>query len=104
MSLLAQELADVDEELTVTGTDRREYEHLVFDATSVPDGVPCLDIRFFNVLPIPRDDLSLADILAFKRKRQDELLHFQQQIDEMHQELSAATEKRQINEILFQFS
>ncbi len=102
MSLLAQALADVDKELTITGTDRREYEHLVFDATSPHDGFACLDTRFLNVLPIPRDDAPFAHVLRFKRRRRDELLHFRQQIDALQRQLSTATEQREIKELLSQ--
>lgn len=102
ISLLAQALADVDKELTITGTDRKEYEHLVFDVTSPHDGFGCLDTRFLNVLPIPRDDAPFAHVLRFKRRRRDELLHFRQQIDELQRQLSTATEQREIKELLSQ--
>lgn len=104
MSLLAQALADINKELIVTGTDRREYEHLVFDATSAHNGFACLDTRFVNMLPIPRDDVKLADILAFKKKQPDELLHFQQEIDTLQKKLSAATDQEEIKGILVDFS
>jgi hypothetical protein len=104
MSLLAQALADIDKELTVTGTDRREYERLVYDETSQHNGFACLDTRFINVLPIPRADVPFAKIVGFKQKRRDELRHFQQQIDELQRQLSAATEQKEIKEILLHFS
>lgn len=102
MSLLAQALADVDKEWTVTGTDRREYERLVFDATSPHNGFACLDTRFCNVLPVPINNVPFAKILRFREKRTHELLHFRQKIDELQRQLSTVTEQREINEILAQ--
>lgn len=100
MSLLAQALADVDHELTVTGTDLPEYERLVFYETSPHNGFACLVTRFSNVLPVPRNDVPFAKILRFKESRRGELLHFRQKLDELQQRLSTATEQREINEIL----
>jgi hypothetical protein len=56
MSLLARYVADVDLESTVVGTDLRLYEKLIYDSDSPGKGFACIDVRFRNALPIPRDE------------------------------------------------
>lgn len=103
MAVLAKYLADIDIQATVPGTDRREYERLIYDAPSRWRGFVCLDTRFRNVLPIPRDDVPLSDILPFKRKRRAELLNFRQQIDHFQQKLSQAEDRREVKQIVTSF-
>jgi hypothetical protein len=104
MSLLAQALADVDHELTVTGTDLPVYDRLVFYETSPDNGFACLATRFFDVLPVPRDDVPFSRILRFKRKKKGELRHFREKIDELQKRLATAREQRELTEILAQSS
>src|SRR5262249_16903420 len=81
-------------EATVVGTDLREYEHLNFGAHEAKNGVPSLTAGFLNVLPVPREDVSLADILDFKRRRHDHFLHFGQMLNDFEDKLAAC--KREV--------
>jgi len=90
--MLAQHLADRDKEATVPGTDRREYESLVYCARNPERALACIEARFSRALPSPRSDVSLAKILAFKRKREGELLGYRERIDTLQQQLSNANE------------
>lgn len=104
MGLLAQYLADIDTQAyTVTGTDCQKYEKLLYDASPKIDCFTCLNTIFRNVLPIPRNDVPLADIVEFKRKRRDELLHFRQQIDSFQQRLSAAKDMNEVKYFTTEF-
>ena len=76
MAILAKYLADTDTQQTITGTDRMEYERLIYDPSGGEGEFSCLDIRFRKSLPIPRDDIPLSDIIDFKIKRRTDLLHF----------------------------
>lgn len=100
MSILAKYIADADMHATVPGTDRREYEKLIYDARSRRDAYPCLDIRFIDTLPIPSQDVSLPDILEFKHRRRQELLHFREELDNFQKELSEADEADEIRHVL----
>lgn len=103
MAMLAKYLADIDIQATVPGTDRREYERLIYDAPVRLEGFVCLDTRFSNALPIPRDDVPISDILAFKRKRRAELLNFRELVDRFQCQLLQAKHKREIKEIPVRF-
>lgn len=103
MSVLAKYLADIDIQATVPGTDRREYEKLIYDAPSRGRGFACLDTRFRNALPIPRDDVPLSEILEFKRRRRAELLNFRQQIGHFQKQLSQVENRREVKQIVTSF-
>lgn len=104
MAILAKYLSDVDMHSTVPGTDRREYERLIYDAPSQIEGFACLDVRFRNVLPLPREDVSLSNLLKFKRERRVELLHFREQIDSYQRQLSEAEDEPQLKYVATRFA
>ncbi len=100
MSLLAKYLADVNPDFTVPGTDRNEYEKIIYGASSAQNGFISLNMKFMNVLPIPRVDAKIDDILKFKRKRKDELLHFRGVIDDLYKNISTAENKNEVRQIV----
>jgi hypothetical protein len=103
MSFLAQYLADIDPHLTTPSTDRKEYGELVYSARQADRGFSCADVLFRNVLPVPRDDVSIADLLAFKRKRHSELLNFRACVDEFQKKVANAGTERETREVQVQF-
>jgi hypothetical protein len=104
MSILAKYLADEDSQATVSGTNLRAYEHLNFHAQSNDSGFNGLSVRFFNILPVPRETNSFPDILDFKRRRRDQLLHFRQLLGETQSTLSACASRSDANDALAGFS
>jgi hypothetical protein len=103
MAILAKYLADEDSMATVPGTDLQEYENLIFEAMLPSDGFACLTTNYLNVVPVPREDVPLSDIVEFKRKRRSELLEFRQQMNEFHRSLRACQSKSDANDIAATF-
>jgi hypothetical protein len=103
MSMLAQALADMDMQATIPGTDRPEYEELIYGTLSPENAIPCIETLLRNVLPVPRQDVKFKDILAFKRNRKDELNRYRKRIDDLQKQLSQATERAEVNQALVQF-
>lgn len=103
MSLLAKYLSDIDIQATVAGTDRVEYQNLIYAISSKNKNIACLDARFKNVLPIPRDDVSLSDIVDFKHRRRLELLNFRKLLNDFQSKLSNANEIKEVNEIIVDY-
>lgn len=103
MSLLAKYLSDIDIQSTVAGTDRIEYQNLIYAISSKNIGIACLDTRFRNALPIPRDDISLSDIVKFKHNRRLELLNFRNLLNDFQSKLSNSNDIREVNEIIVDF-
>jgi len=103
MSLLAKYLADVNPDFTIPGTDRNEYENMIYGASSHQNSFVSLDIKFMNILPIPRWDVPINDILRFKRRRKDELLHFREIIDNIYREISIAENEREIKQTVLSY-
>ena len=64
MSLLAKYLAASDSDSTVPSTNLAVYEKLNFQARLDADAFVCLKARFRDILPVPRGDVPLADILG----------------------------------------
>jgi hypothetical protein len=104
MSLLAKYVADVDVQSTVPGTDNRAYEKLIYDAESPRTGMACIDARFVNALPIPREDASLPQIVAFKRRRRGELLSFRERIEDFQKQLSQAEDRSHVKDLVTSFA
>jgi len=104
MGILAKYLADEDSMATVPGTDLQEYENLIFKAMLPSDGFACVSTNYLNVVPVPREDVRLSDIIEFKRKRQSELLEFRQQLNEFHKNLRACQSKSDANDVAATFS
>lgn len=96
LGLLAKHLADVDIDYTVPSTDRGEYENIIFGSDVEDRGFPSFKAKFIDVLPIPRDDVSIRDILRFKKKREDELFRFRKEVDEFQREISHAESEAEI--------
>ena len=96
VTLLVKYLADIDEHLTVVGTDHQIYEDFSFSPLIAEPSVPCLNAFFGDILPVPRDDVPLDDIVRFKQKRRYELLRFRQYLDDIGIRLSKAESKAQV--------
>lgn len=103
MALLAKHLADMDIHFTVPSTDRDEYEDAIYISNDKNHGFPSLSLKFQSILPVPRDDVSMKDILRFKRKRKDELLALREVIDEFEGEASNAENETEIKRIAVQY-
>ena len=103
MSMLAQALADIDMQATITGTDRPDYENLIYGTRTPENAFQCIQMHLRNVLPVPRPDVEFEKIIAFKRKRKDELNRYRKRIDELQKELSQITDAPDVNQILVQF-
>jgi hypothetical protein len=102
MAMLAQHMADLDMEFTVPGTDSIEDEDIIYKAP-VGDGFPCVETRFHRVIPVPRDDVSLSDILNFKQRRETELLAYREKLDELQGTLSEADSHGALKHALVRF-
>ena len=103
MGLLAKYLADVDAKHTMPGTDRAEYESLLYGTGQTESGVTCLDVRYKAALPIPRSDASLSDILRFKEDYRKELYRFRRQLDDLHRDLSNVESRNEVSQMLAAF-
>lgn len=103
MALLAKYLADVDSDYTTPSTDWKEYETLIYESSDKKNGFPSLNTKFLDVLPVPKDDVSIEDILRFKKKRNDELLYFREVIDGIQREISHAESENEINQLVVQY-
>lgn len=103
MALLAKHLSDVDPDYTIPSTDWDEYENMIYLSDDIKSAFPCLKAKFLNVLPIPREDVSIKDILKFKKKRKDELFQFRSVIDEFQRDMSRADSNDEIKQISVQF-
>ncbi len=103
MSFLAKYLADIDFHSTVSGTDNIYYQSVIYRPSSRQKSFPCLDIRFLNALPFPKEDVPLNDIIEFKRKRRDELLNFRQILDDFQYKISSAEDNSELKHIIVCF-
>jgi hypothetical protein len=104
MALLAKYLADEDYQATTPGTNLPIYHKFNFHAKSVENSFLGLDVKFLNALPYPRSDVSLHDILHFKRRRRDQLLHFRQHINSFQDSLNNCESPAHARELIVRFA
>ena len=105
MSLLAKYLADEDNRAaTVPGTDWGGYQKLAFAISPSGNFAPALSLKLDSVLPMPREDVPLKQILIFKEKRRDELLEFRKTILDLQQQLKIAKTNAEVQDDLASFS
>lgn len=103
MSSLAKYLADIDEKPTTPSTDREDYNNLIYLAPAKKTGFVCTEVLFKHVLPVPREDVSLKDIVEFRNKRRSHLLHFREAFDEFEGKLSSAESSVEIRNLCTHF-
>lgn len=99
MGLLAKYLADIEMSATTPATDHPGYEKLIYEAGPSAANFPCLDVRWLDAVPIPRDDVPFSNIIAFKRRRASELIAFRTLLAECHASIARAETTRQLSEI-----
>ena len=104
MGLLAKYLADIEMNATVPSTDHPRYERLIYEAGRYAADYPCLDVRWLDAVPIPRDDVPLSSIIAFKRQRASELIAFRSLLAECHASVATADTTRELSEIAVSLS
>lgn len=102
MSFVAQYIADLELDATVIGTDHEASQHKLFRGTK-PSST-ALQLRFMHALPVPSTFHSPTEVVAFKRKRRDELLRFRTKLDELSAALSECEEASQCSATLVRFS
>lgn len=103
MSLLAKYLADIDSEQTTIGTDFIAYEKFNFKSTRRNDGFPVVSFDLNNILPTPNDNVSLEQIINFKRQRADNLRHFKRTISDFQTQISNSNSNAELKESAINF-
>lgn len=103
MSLLAKYLADLDYNHTVIGTDLKEYERFNFKRVDENIGFPVISFNLDNVLPSPKDNVSFEKIVSFKRKREDNLIHFKKFLSDFQTKISNSSSQAELKEIAINF-
>jgi len=103
MAILAKHLSYTKRDYTIIGTDWEEYESLLFESYNENVGFPSITTKMLNILPVPRSDVRIEQILKFKREKEDELLKFRFLLDEFESELSHAENENQMKHIMITY-
>lgn len=103
MSLLAKYLADIDKEHTSIGTDNEIYENFNFEKVYKTKGFPVASLALKNVLPVPKNEVSIKKIIKFKEKRKDNLLNFNQKLSEFQNGVSNSESHAEFKENVINF-
>ena len=96
MSLLARELAELDEQYTVAATDVEEAEALALTAQESELTV-CRRVEFRDLLRVPREDVDLERVIEFRLAKSAELMQFRTEVlDRFQTELGECETHREI--------
>ena len=107
MAILAKYLAICDKDYTVPATDKEKYENIAFNIKTKEHFLTNKSLAlnlFLKKLPVPRDDVSLQEIIQFKRKRCAELLEFRNFISSFQNRLVEAKTTEEIKKVLVDFN
>ena len=100
-ALLAKYSALKSSGYLIPSTDSTGYEKMLFKLIDIKGKSPSLSAKYINFLPIPNDDVSFEQIIKFKKKRRDELLHFREEIiDNFEHEMSKAESQSDVKSII----
>lgn len=106
MAVLAKYLAAINHEDTVIGSDKQSNEDYVYKAKNTTNRYnnrqPFLNYKC-SFLPVPNMDTSIEEIIDFKRRRADELLHFRQLLTEFEEKLSQASDVVEVKSLCIEF-
>jgi uncharacterized protein DUF6236 len=95
ISLLAKYVALRAGEETIPSTDSAATSASIFNANSDKHSI-CMNYSIVSALPCPTEGVALEDLIAFKRRRPDELLRFRGALRNFERELSGVTDLREI--------
>lgn len=104
MALLAKYMADVSQFTTIPGSDYGLYKDLIFQSKGQEDPSLGLSIELQKLLPVPRKDATIDEILRFKQARRDELLHLREEMDQFQAELKRLHEFTEVRDLATRFS
>ena len=99
MSLLAKYLSQADSQVTIPGTDRDIFQNLLYRSPQ-ESGIAGISFSLLNILPMPREDVSIKKIIDFKNKHELDLLRFRSLIHEFQHELQFAESEIHLREIV----
>lgn len=103
MSLLAKYLADIETPLATPATDMECYRDFIYFPTNVSRANHCLGLILNNMFPIPKIDVSLKDIIKFKKRRKLELLKFREVIWQFENDLGKSANNVEAYEVCIKF-
>ena len=91
LGLLAQYLAEREPSSTLPATDHPYYQHLAFCAGEADPSFPAATLKWSGIIPIPTDDVTLADIIEFKAAHRAELVKFRRLLLDWEQSIAEST-------------
>lgn len=103
MSLLAKHLAEVDSNQTTISTDIPAYANFNFKKVKRAEGAPAITINLNGLLPTPKIGVTIEQVVEFKRKRKDNLLHFKKYISDFQTKVSKAKSDAEIKDATITF-
>lgn len=103
MKTLAEYIAKIDTHDIVIGTDRISKLDEMFSRTSPSPRNEVLAISLVNCLPVPREDVSLEDLIDFKSKRKQELYALREKIRELENSINKSESYREFKQITNEF-
>lgn len=101
MSMLADYLASINNDLVIPSTDKQEFERLTFQLADKK--VLTHRLQLDSCLPTPSPDTDIKDIIKFKKARKQELLQFRAMLDTVEAEINKAEDEKEKKLKLVQF-
>jgi len=104
MSLLARYLSQTETNYTIPSTDNEIYKNFIFSQDVYDSEMTCATTLFQNILPVPRNDVSIERIVDFRNNHRGELLNFRKRVQIFQEKISLANETNEIKNITTSFA
>jgi DNA-binding transcriptional MerR regulator len=103
LALLAKYLADIDRNLTTTNTDLPDYESIAYRPIDPNEGFYSYNMTMSNILPTPREETTLEQIVNFKKDYGSNIKQLRVYIRDVQKEVVKAQSKIEVKEILVNY-
>lgn len=104
MSLLAESLADAEDNITVPITEDSTWQDYAYSAIPMVRPKICAKLILDRILPIPSPEVPLEKLIDFKEDHRIELLQLRKTIDEFQSSISTAPDIRTAKDACCKFS
>jgi len=104
MALLAESLAEADENITVPITEDGTWQDYAYSAIDTSKQKVCAKLVLDRILPIPSPEVPLDKIINFREDHRTELNQLRKSIDEFQTSISNAPDIRTVKDSCCRFS
>lgn len=103
MSLLARYLSEIDKDYVLPSTDVEIFKEFTYTPLQRDKRFVVAEALFNNILPVPKADVPIEDVIGFKVDYRDELLKFRKRVGVFEEDINKAENNDDIKKVIIEF-